>query len=71
MTKKQTGDRVLSKGFEPEFKCGGCNYTASSAFYLASEGEPEWEEEGSCRLTHGVCAHCFMDLIVGHRVLMK
>lgn len=46
--------KVFSKLLEEEKKCGGCNY-AVSVFYSHENVDID---------KHGLCANCFMDMIV-------
>ena len=67
MAKKRT-ETIRSISFDDkEYKCGGCNWSASSFFFFSSEVEPKPDKDGD-RLSHGVCANCFLDIIAGCKI---
>jgi len=61
--------KVCCKSFDEEYKCGGCNYKFTTAWYLDCELEPERDQEDEDRLTSGVCANCFCEMMQGKELL--
>lgn len=48
--------KVIRRNYDPEKKCGGCNYMWST-FYAFEGQEDEFDDVGLCDL-------CFMEMIV-------
>ena len=46
-----------------EYKCGGCNWESSAAWYLEGTPEPEPDPEEEGRLTNGLCSGCFLEML--------
>ena len=54
-------DKVYTRIFEPEIKCGGCNFGTYS-FYSHDPSDFKLDEEGRC---NALCAYCFLDVVIG------
>jgi len=54
---------------ESEFKCGGCNWESSVAYYFSNEPEPQFDPEDPDRLENGLCAQCFLEMIEGCEIV--
>jgi len=53
-------DMPISKTFEDEIKCGGCNYRVSILYgHEGTNFEPD--KDG---LTDGLCAECFLETLM-------